>query len=195
NVPAEGTSMFAAMRHVLDVGESLAAEGKLLLVPGLPEIVAVRDWACQQVAAQLAGSSPTTWPGTALERFETEYGPRPPPLLPGPDDHHRRRPTRRGSRRRQPHHRRQPTARRQLGWDPDDLVGRRVVTIVPPRLREAHVAGFSRHLTTGEAHVLGLPLELPVLAADGSELMFRFVIEQVSDDAQRAVYVAWMERI
>ncbi len=35
------------------------------------------------------------------------------------------------------------------GWRPGDLVGRRVVTLIPPALREAHVAGFTRHLTTG----------------------------------------------
>lgn len=196
NVPADGASMFAAMRQVLDVGESLAAEGRLLVVPGLPEIVAVRDWACQQVAAQLAGSSPSPWPGTAQERFETEVRAQTaPPSSWDPttvtgadrpavaaDDGNRIIAVNR-------------LLADQLGWDPDDLVGRRVVTIVPPRLREAHVAGFTRHLATGEAHVLGLPLELPVLAADGSELMFRFVIEQVSDDFRKAVYVAWMERV
>ncbi len=43
--------------------------------------------------------------------------------------------------------------------------------------------------------MLGVPLELPVLAADGREVMFRFVIEQVSAKPGPAVYVAWMERI
>jgi hypothetical protein len=41
-----------------------------------------------------------------------------------------------------------------LGWDPTELVGRRVVTVIPPASREARVAGFSRHLSTGEAHVI-----------------------------------------
>jgi len=38
-----------------------------------------------------------------------------------------------------------------------------VVTTIPPRLREAHVAGFSAHLSTGQAHVLGVALRLPAL--------------------------------
>jgi PAS domain S-box-containing protein len=35
-----------------------------------------------------------------------------------------------------------------LGWAVEDLIGRRVVVLVPPELREAHIAGFTRHLTT-----------------------------------------------
>jgi PAS domain S-box-containing protein len=81
-----------------------------------------------------------------------------------------------------------------LGWEADDLVGRRVVTIIPPHLREAHVAGFTRHLTTGEAHVLGVPLRLPVLTADGTELACDYLVEQV-DAPGRTVYLAWITPI
>ncbi len=75
----------------------------------------------------------------------------------------------------------------------EDLVGRRVVTLVPPRLREAHVAGFSRHLSTGVAHVLDVPLQLPVLRKDGSEVLSTFLIEQSAVDSSRSVYVAWID--
>jgi PAS domain S-box-containing protein len=80
----------------------------------------------------------------------------------------------------------------ELGWEVDDLVGRRVVALIPPPLREAHVAGFSRHLHTGEAHVLGVPLRLPVLRADGSEVECDFLIEQADADGGRPVYLAWI---
>ena len=79
------------------------------------------------------------------------------------------------------------------GWAIDDLVGRRVVTLVPQRLREAHVAGFTRHLTTGEAHVLGVPLTVPVLRADGTEIMASLLVEAGPSPAGRAVYLAWLE--
>ncbi len=49
--------------------------------------------------------------------------------------------------------------------------------IIPPRFREAHVAGFSRHLSTGDARALGVELILPVLRADGTELDCRFLID------------------
>jgi hypothetical protein len=42
----------------------------------------------------------------------------------------------------------------EIGWDVGDLLGRRVVAIVPPQFREAHVAGLTRHLSTGQAHAL-----------------------------------------
>jgi PAS domain S-box-containing protein len=79
-----------------------------------------------------------------------------------------------------------------LGWQVDDLVGRRVVTLIPPALREAHVAGFSRHLSTGEAHVLGRPVDLPVLRSDGTQVMCRFLVERAPTNPGRSVYVAWI---
>jgi PAS domain S-box-containing protein len=82
-----------------------------------------------------------------------------------------------------------------LGWEVDDLVGRRVVTLIPPELREAHVAGFTRHLTTGEAHVIGVPLRLPVMRADGTRVECDFLIEQTRVEQGRHVYVAWIEPV
>jgi PAS domain S-box-containing protein len=82
-----------------------------------------------------------------------------------------------------------------LGGTPADLIGRRITTIIPPRLRDQHVAGFTRHLATGEAHVLGVELELPVLRLDGREVMRRLMIEQVTAPAGRQVYVAWLSPV
>jgi hypothetical protein len=67
------------------------------------------------------------------------------------------------------------------------------VVLITPELREAHVAGFTRHLTAGEAHALWVPLRLPVLRADGSRLECAFLIEQTPVTSGRAVYVAWIE--
>jgi PAS domain S-box-containing protein len=79
-----------------------------------------------------------------------------------------------------------------LGWVPEDLIGRRIVAIVPPQYREAHVAGFTRHLTTGQAHALNVPLDLPVLRADGTEVTCGFFIEAHRSARGRNVYVAWV---
>ncbi len=80
-----------------------------------------------------------------------------------------------------------------VGWRVEDLVGQRVVTVIPPHLREAHVAGFSRHLTTGRAHALAVHLELPVLRADGSEVLCHFLVAGAPAHGGRAVYVAWID--
>lgn len=189
-VPREQAAAFAELQDVLDHGERLAAGGQLLVRSGLPEIIAVRDWAAEQVIAQLAGSPPTPWPGTDDERFtgdvdrqagpagwdrsqvtEAEVG-----LIAVTEDN-------RICAVSEP-----LTA--VLGWPADELVGRRVVAIVPPRFREAHVAGFSRHLSTGDARALGVSLRLPVLTRAGLEVECEFLIDSQSTPEGRAVYLA-----
>ncbi len=162
--------------------------------PALPEIVAVRDWACEQVIAQLAGVAPSPWPGTADERFETEVRPAVTPIewdtslvdqsirtVIAADDANRIVAV--------------SDSFLELlgGWSRSDLVGRRVVTIVPPSMRESHVAGFSRHLTTGQTRILGQPITIPVLRRDGTEVTCRMRIEKADAGQHRAIFVAWAE--
>lgn len=182
-----------ALQDALDVAERLAAADRLLVRPGLPEVVAVRDWVCEQVQSQLLGVAPSPWGGVAQPRFETEVPARASeptwdlsaPLASG-----------RGVVAADDANRILGISDRlaaALGWRPEDLLGRRVVALIPPRLREGHVSGFTRHLTTGEAHVLGVPLVLPVLHTDGSEVRCSFLVEQVAQEGGRALYLAWIE--
>lgn len=195
-VPADLAIGYVALRDALDVAERLAGQGRMLAWPGLPEIVAVRDWVCDQVIAQFAGAPTSPWPGTAQERFETAIRGR--ALLPdlpawelesvtesprgvvAADDANRIVAVSR------------PLAA-LLGWRVDDLVGRRVVTIIPPHLREAHVAGFSAHLSTGQTHILGVPLQLPALHIDGTEIMCQYLVESAPTQLGRSVFLAWIE--
>ena len=192
-VRTETARAFAALQDVLDEGERLAAAGRLLVRPGLPEVVAVRDWACEQVIAQLHGAPPGAWVGAHDDAFATAlHAPGSLPQRLGWDD--------RDVRESADWVVAADDANRivavsaplaaELGWDPADLVGRRVVAIVPREHREAHVAGFTRHLTTGTAHVLGVPLVLPVLRADGGEVLCEFLIEAPPVPGGRVVYVA-----
>jgi PAS domain S-box-containing protein len=189
--PAQVTA-FAVLQDVLDEGERLAAADRLLVRPGLPEVVAVRDWACEQIIAQVAGSPAAPWPGADDDRFTDEVGEAPVPA--GWDDAPVRE-SAHGAIAVDEANRVVAVSRPLaglLGWAPDDLVGRRVVAIIPPRFREAHVAGFSRHLSTGNARALGVDLELPVLRADGTELACHFLIESTPTPAGRVVYLAWI---
>ncbi len=189
-VRPEEAGRFGQLQDALDEGERLAAADRLLVRPGLPEIIAVRDWACEQVIAQVAGSPAAPWMGADDERFtqdvtgtgasagwdattitQSDTG------LIAVDDANRVIALS------------APLAD-ILGWQAEDLVGRRVVAIVPPRFREAHVAGFSRHLSTGEARALGVPLQLPVLRADGTELLCAFLIDSEPTPGGRTVYIA-----
>jgi PAS domain S-box-containing protein len=192
-VPPENSSMFGALQDVLDYAESLAVQNRLLVKPGLPEIIAVRDWACEQVIAQLAGVAPSPWPGTAHERFETEVHPQMTPIewdtavidnsdraVLAADDANRIVAA-------------SDSFLELIGWERSELIGRRVVTIVPPAMRESHVAGFSRHLTTSETRVIGREVELPVLRRDGTEILCRIKIERAEAGPHRAIFVAWAE--
>ena len=194
HVRPEQARAFAVLQDVLDSAERLAVAGKMLVRPGLPEVIALRDWACEQVIAQLGGTGPGPWAGADHELFtrlvhdggagaqadwdeslvrDADRG------VVAADDANRIIAVSR------------PLAD-ELGWDVAQLVGRRVVVLVPPRFRESHVAGFTRHLTTGEAHVLGVELELPVLRRDGSEVQCTFLIETTGTPSGRAVYLAWI---
>ena len=190
-VSSEQVHAFGQLQDALDEAERLAAAGLLLVRPGLPEIVAVRDWACEQVIAQVAGSPSSPWAGADDERFTglvDAVGPLEPTwdasLLEDPtrsvvaaDDANRIIGI-------------SPALSAQLGWRPEDLVGRRIVAIVPPQFREAHVSGFSRHLSTGVAHAIGVPLDLPVLRADGTEVVCGFLIQHLRTPEGRSVYIA-----
>jgi PAS domain S-box-containing protein len=193
-LPPDATDGFLALREVLDAAERLAVAGLLLARPGLPELVALRDWACDQAVAQQGGAPPEPWPGTAQDRFTrgVRDGATPPEPewntdlvvhsdrgVVAADDANRILAVSR------------PLAA-ALGWAVEDLIGRRVVVLVPPELREAHVAGFARHLTTGETRVIGVPMRLPVLRADGSQVLADVLIEQAPANPGRAVYVSWI---
>ncbi len=188
----EAAADFAALQDVLDEANRLAAQGLLLTSPALPEVIAVRDWAAEQVMSAQAGQAPMPWPGTDADHFSQQA-----------DQAVREfdydvAATVSGTRTAVVVDRQNrilgisPALAVQIGWDVDDLVGRRVVAIVPPAFREAHVAGLTRHLSTGQAHALRVDLQLPVLHADGTEVLYDFWIDTDRSRSGQAVYVAYI---
>ncbi|MGW6129748.1 ATP-binding protein [Cellulomonas sp. NPDC055163] len=194
-VPLRAAAASAALQDVLDAGEQLAGDGSLLAFPGQPEIVAVRDWVCEQVQSQVRGVPPRPWAGSADKRFEVDAeAARSSAEMATTLERVRSSP--RGVVASDARNRILGVSAglaASLGWEVEDLVGRRIVTLIPPSLREAHIAGFSRHLSTGRAHVLGVPLMLPVLHASGHELLCDFMIEQVGAGAGQSMYLAWID--
>jgi PAS domain S-box-containing protein len=83
-----------------------------------------------------------------------------------------------------------PAAAALLGWEPADLEGRRLVSIVPPRLRDKHIAGFTRHLLDGHTTVLGHPYTTQALHRDGTEIEITLVVERRPDPLTRALFIA-----
>jgi PAS domain S-box-containing protein len=193
DVPLSLRDGYVALQRALDMAERLALAGRLLARPGLPEVVAVRDWVCDQVVCQLAGQPSLPWGGTAQARFETAVTDR---FHEVAWDDTAVRESPRGVVAADDANRIVAMSRslaELLGWQVDDIVGRRVVTLIPPALREAHVAGFTRHLTTGEGHIIGVQVTLPVLHADGHEILCHFTVERAPVTGGRAVYLAFLE--
>lgn len=182
-----------AFQVALDLGQQLAGAGQLLVRPALDELVALRDWACDQIVAQSAGVLPTPWDSSAGH-------------LTVPDETYRRpewddtlvRTSDRAVVAADDSNRLiavSPAAAALIGVDSEDLIGRRVTSVIPARLREQHVAGFTRHLATGVGRILNVPVDLPLLCADGKEVLRRFLIEQVAAPKGRHVYVAWLDPV
>lgn len=68
-----------------------------------------------------------------------------------------------------------------LGYPSSAILGEPLVQIIPERMRSAHSSGMARHMATGEARVLGRPIELPALHADGSEVHVELLVSRVQD--------------
>ncbi len=56
---------------------------------------------------------------------------------------------------------------KEYGWKSSELIGKPVTEIMPAHMRNAHMIGFSRFLTTESPELLGKPLSLEVLYKDG----------------------------
>lgn len=194
-LPPEGDALFDALSAVLDEAERLAVEGQLLARPGLPEVVAVREWVIAEVRSQASGGLAAPWSGADNVRYETAVRPTVADAsLWGPDE------IRTSDRmviavdEANRIAAVSPSLAALLEWDPRALEGRRLVTIVPPSWREAHVAGFTRHLSTGETKVLGTPVELPALTSSGNEVLCTVLIQR-APRGLRDLFVAWFEPV
>jgi PAS domain S-box-containing protein len=61
-------------------------------------------------------------------------------------------------------------AEEMFGYRAEEMVGRELAElIIPPHLREPHRRGVERYVATGTGHMVGHPVELPAMRADGSE--------------------------
>jgi PAS domain S-box-containing protein len=70
-----------------------------------------------------------------------------------------------------------PATEATFGYAAREMVGRELAAlIIPPGLREAHRHGVERYVATGESTMVGHPVELPAMRADGSEFPVEIAI-------------------
>jgi PAS domain S-box-containing protein len=76
-----------------------------------------------------------------------------------------------------------PAAERTFGYTREEALGRTMAElIVPPSLRERHIAAFARFVKTRRGSMLGRRVELTGMRADGSEFPVELALSQVEAD-------------
>ena len=185
--PAVTAGDFSLLQAVLEDAIAWSLRGEFLTLPSLPELVALRNWVCEQVVSQAAGAGPSPWDGSRvgtapdlpLLQWEGVASlPADRAWLVG-DDRNRIIAA-------------SASARSLLRWDGHDIVGQRIISVIPPQLREAHVAAFTLATLSGEYRLLGQPLSLNAWTHDGDEVPITLTLERHSTRGQ-TVYVAWLD--
>ena len=81
-----------------------------------------------------------------------------------------------------------PAVERIFGWDPGELVGRPLTTLIPERMRAAHDAGLARYLNSGRRNIPWTGVALPGLTKDGREIPLEISFGEFLDDEGRRVF-------
>lgn len=169
-VPRASVGHFAVLDEVLSKAVEAAASGQFLGPPTQPEIEEMRRWLCAEVARQADGTAePQPWrtrtdvrstvgdPAELLRAYAeltdtsqdvlvTDEA----SVIVAVSD----------------------SVATFLGYrSPADLVGRRIIVVVPHRYHQAHIAGTTLNATNGRDVLLGVRITVPVLKADGTEVL------------------------
>ncbi|MCY1145693.1 PAS domain S-box protein [Actinoplanes sp. Pm04-4] len=75
-------------------------------------------------------------------------------------------------------------AERLLGYPAADMLGQNLDRLVPPRCRDAHNADVSRVAAGGKAHLVDSTVEVPVIHADGRDLITELSLSQWSQNGK-----------
>jgi PAS domain S-box-containing protein len=180
---------FEVLDETLGSALAMADSGELLTRPIQPELRRLRRWLCQEVRRQARGEPPTAWsydagappplpPAPQPASWEDDVGDVSGPAVIVADDTDRIVSV-------------GQAVLELLGYqEPDQLVGRRLVTIIPPRYHQAHLAGFTMHLSTGRSPLLGRRVIVPALRRDGTEIPVELVVHSHHFSGDRLGFIA-----
>ncbi len=188
-VPWTSVAHFEVLDQAMDSALALADSGAFLTPPIQPELRELRRWLCREVSQQVNGEPPTAWlsvpdasppvalpPISAQDEVANVKG----EAVIAADD------TDRIVAVSQP-------ACELLGYqEPHQLLGQRLVAIIPARYHQAHLAGFTLHLSNGRSPLLGRTVVVPVLRGNGTEIAVELLVESHRQPAGRHLFVARM---
>jgi diguanylate cyclase (GGDEF)-like protein/PAS domain S-box-containing protein len=87
-------------------------------------------------------------------------------------------------------------AEQTFGWSRAEATGQPLAQlIIPPTMREAHVAGMAHMARTGEAPVIGQRMELPAMRRDGLTLPCEVTINTLPQTGGKPVFFAFLHDI
>ena len=178
---------FGILQAVLDDAVQLSRNQELLVLPPLPEVIALRNWFCGEAIAQASGATPSPWK-LRSDGAHADSGPAvwDPAIEPDSgawligDDRNRIVAV-------------SGPALELLGWSEQQLVGQRLLAVIPPDYREAHLAGFTRNVVEGSGRLLGIPLDLPALRTDGAEVPVTLTLTRHRAGAGRTVFLGVLQ--
>jgi PAS domain S-box-containing protein len=188
DVPVSSVPHFATLDAVLARAVQAANAGEFLGPPTQPEISEMRSWLCTEVTRQASGQQP---PQPWRTRTDVRA-----PVAGGEDL------LERYAELTEAGHdvivadeasvivAVSPSVARFLGYgDTGDLLGRRIILVVPQRYHQAHIAGTTLNATNGRDKLLDTRLTVPVVRADGTEVAIGLCVtpRQLGD---RRVFVA-----
>ena len=186
-VPRSSVPHFDSLDEALDDALELAAAGLLLTPPTQPEVQALRRWLSSEVRRQSAGGLARAWHAV----IDPEATPVAPAIdwptasvdeasvaMVAADDANRIVAV-------------SASALDHLGYsDRSELVGQRVLALIPARFHQAHVAGFTMHLSNGRSPLLGRPVTVPFLLRDGTERLTDLTVTAQRLPDGRTVFLA-----
>jgi PAS domain S-box-containing protein len=186
-VPRTSVPHFMVLDEVMDSALALADSGSFLTPPIQPELRELRRWLCREVSGQANGEPPTSWspdpdaaPAIELQpaSWKDEVAISQGQALIVADDTDQIVVVSRH-------------ACELLGYqEPDQLQGRRLTAIIPARYHQAHLAGFTLHLTNGRSPLLGRTVVVPVVRGDGTEIAVELLVESRRLPSGRHAFVA-----
>lgn len=189
-VPVRSVGNFATLQRTIETALQMVEGGLFLTPPTQPEVQGLRTWLCEQVVTQSQGGEPAAWSAAdePPARYVHSQAWDPTPVreartgMIAVDDEDRILAI-------------SDAALDVLGYaDARDLLGARLVSIVPPRYRQAHLAGFTMHFLSGRALIVGRTVVVPALRRDGSEVEVAMTIHTERTEDGRTVFVADFNR-
>jgi PAS domain S-box-containing protein len=189
NIPLASVAHFATLDDLLTRATQEARADRLLGPPIQPEMEEMRQWICTEVAKQTGGQvMATPWlPRTDVRATLADQallmatyaalGEAQGPLL--------------ATDEASIIVAASQAALHMLGYElAEDLLGRRILVVVPPRYHQAHIAGTTLNATNGRDTLLGVPLVVPMIRADGSEIPVSVEVRPERLDTGHRVFVA-----